>query len=379
MRALVCLMMVACAMQGQENAGSQAAAGVGPAVEAPAAMRWMEREFMMPVGGAPFGIDVLQVEVERPGRHPLAILTHGTSNEPIERSTVTPWLFLPQAIWFARRGYVVLVVVRKGYGRSSGEQDGKHGGCQTRTGGSFAEAGEASADDLRAAAKYGAALPEVDPATIVSAGVSTGGFAQVALTANPPAGLKAAISFAGGRGGDGKGDNCDLEGIVSAYRKFGKKSRLPMLWIYSENDRWFPPEVARRFDAAFREGGGDDQLVMVPPYREDGHRFYYDVSGWSPIVEDFLRGKGLPLTDVFPEPAVPPVTPPAGLNERGLAGFHTYLMMGPAKAFATNGSEAWGMAWGQFDQEIADKKAVENCQKTLQGGAGKCGVVARTK
>src|SRR6202042_1426723 len=98
--------------------------------------------------------------------------------------------------WFARRGYVVLIVVRKGYGRSFGDQDGKFGGCQSR--GSFVEAGEDSADDLRAAAKYAEEkLPEVDAGTIVSAGVSTGGFAQVALSADRPAGLKAAISFAG--------------------------------------------------------------------------------------------------------------------------------------------------------------------------------------
>ena len=98
--------------------------------EAPTKMRWVEREFMMPVAGAPMGLDVLEVEVERPGKHPLAILTHGTAADATERATVTPGVFLPQAIWFARRGYVVLVVVRKGYGRSSGEQDGKHGGCQ---------------------------------------------------------------------------------------------------------------------------------------------------------------------------------------------------------------------------------------------------------
>ena len=44
--------------------------------ETPAKMQWIEREFMMPVRGAMQGIDVLQVEVERPGKHPLAILTH---------------------------------------------------------------------------------------------------------------------------------------------------------------------------------------------------------------------------------------------------------------------------------------------------------------
>jgi dienelactone hydrolase len=350
------------------------------AAEAPVPMRWTEREFMMPVRGAMQGIDVLQVEVERPGKHPLAILTHGTAAERMDRATVTPWLFLPQAIWFARRGYVVLVVVRKGYGRSTGDQDGKFGGCQTGGRGSFVEAGEDSAEDLRAAAKYaGEKLSEVDVGTVVSAGVSTGGFAQVALTADPPPGLKAAISFAGGRGGDGKEHNCDLGGVVSAFQHFGKKSRIPMLWIYSENDHWFPPAMTHKFDEAFRAGGGMDQLVMVPPYREDGHVYYYDVAAWTPIVEDFLRGHDLlPLTNLLPGPPVPNVAPPAGLADRGQAAFRTFLIMGPNKAFATNGAEGWGMSFGQFDQERADKKAMENCARNTHG-QGRCSVVARTK
>jgi hypothetical protein len=52
--------------------------------------------------------------------------------------------------------------------------------------------------------------------------------------------------------------------------------------------------------------------------------------------------------------------------------------MGPNKAFATKGAERWGMAFGQFDQEMADKKAVENCTKNTHG-QGRCSVVARTK
>src|SRR5271154_4717001 len=82
------------------DADSQTAKTAQP----PAQMRWIEREFLMPVRGASQGIDVLQVEVERSGKHPLAILTHGTGAERTDRATVTPWLFLPQAIWFARRG-----------------------------------------------------------------------------------------------------------------------------------------------------------------------------------------------------------------------------------------------------------------------------------
>ncbi len=299
-------LLVFLALVGVGSAQTPTVSQAPAAAEPPAPMRWSEREFMMPVRGAPQGIDVLQVEVERPGKHPLAILTHGTAAERMDRATVTPWLFLPQAIWFARRGYVVLVVVRKGYGRSSGDQDGKFGGCQTNGRGSFIEAGEDSAEDLRAAAKYAEKLPEVDAETIVSAGVSTGGFAQVALSADPPPGLKAAISFAGGRGGDGKEHNCDLGGIVSAFQHFGKKSRVPMLWIYSENDHWFPPAMAHKFDEAFRAGGGVDQFVMVPPYREDGHGYYYDIGGWSTLVEEFLRGHNLlTQTDLLFAPPVP--------------------------------------------------------------------------
>jgi dienelactone hydrolase len=354
-----------------KTSGQDAVAG-----EPTAKMQWIESEFAMPAAGLPGGLDVLKVEVERKGKHPLALITHGTSNDPVERAQVTPWSFIPQAIWFARRGFVVLVVVRKGYGRSGGEQlDSNHGGCSL--GGSFTESGEQSAADLRAAIKYAATLPEVDDGTVVSTGVSSGGFAQVALTANPPPELKAAISFAGGRGSDGNLHNCNEGGLVSAFHAFGKKSRVPMLWIYSENDRWFPPEMAREFDAAFREGGGNDQFVMAPPFSDDGHRFFQDVSGWSPIVDAFLKELGLPvLTDLLPEPEVPKVKPPAELSERGLAGFHNFLLSGPHKAFATNGHGGWGMAVGMFSQELADKRALENCVKAANV-ARACTIVAR--
>jgi poly(3-hydroxybutyrate) depolymerase len=177
MRALVLLALLPAGLATPLTAVAQDAAV--PA--APVTMKWVAREFVMPEPGLFGGLDVLKVEVDRPGKHPLALLTHGTATDPVERSHVTPWSFMPQAIWFAQRGFVVLVVVRKGYGRSSGQEDGVHGGCQKSWGGSFTESGEESAADLRAAIKFAGTLPEVDPDTVVSAGVSTGGFAQVAL------------------------------------------------------------------------------------------------------------------------------------------------------------------------------------------------------
>jgi dienelactone hydrolase len=270
----------------------------------------------------------------------------------------------------------VLVVVRRGYGRSGGEMDGRHGGCGSN--GSFTEAGDASADDLRTAARYAATLPEVDAGTVISTGVSTGGFAQVALSAKPLPGLKATINFAGGRGADGKGHNCDLDGLVRAFRGFGKHNKVAMLWIYSQNDKYFPPEMASRFDEAFREGGGTHEMVMAPPDGEDGHHFFSDIPKWSPLVEDFLRKRDLlPLKDeVLPPPSPPNVPAPSGLTEAGATAFRHFLLNGPYKAFAADGSGAWGSSTGQFTQEMADEKAMAACKRSAHD-AGGCKVVER--
>jgi len=345
--------------------------------------RWLEKEMWVPVPQSfPNGLDVLEVYVDRPGRHPLVVLTHGTAATPEERALVTPWAQSSQAQWFARRGYVAFVVVRKGYGRSGGRQDSANGGCRSR-GGSFEQTGEASVEDLRAVMEFAKKLPEVDGETILSAGVSTGGFAQVALSADPPKELKAAISFAGGRGGDGHEHNCDLSGVVDAFRAFGKAAHkrgdLPMLWIYSENDHWFPPEMARQFDAAYKKGGGLNQFVMAPPDGEDGHHLYMHVAAWSDTVTAFLKTQNLlPLGDtVLPGPEPPNVPMPATLKDSDKEMWRRFLLAPPFKTLVANDSGELSISAAAFDQSMADSKAIDKCKKA-PGGSKSCSIVAKT-
>jgi len=356
--------------------------GPEPAKPGQPVMVFKQKEMWAPATGAfPNGLDVLEVYADVPGRHPLVVLTHGTSNDEQQREHVTPWAQLGQAMWFARRGYVAIVVVRKGYGRSGGQRDGTHGGCGSR--GSFEEAGEASAEDLKAVIKFAQKLPEVDGDTVVSAGVSTGGFAQAALVADPPKELKAAISFAGGRGGDGHEHNCNVDGVIAAFGAFGRGARkhgdVPMLWVYSENDHWFPPPMARQFEAAYVKGGGMEQFVLAPPDGEDGHHLYGHPAVWSPIVEEFLKAHSLlPLGDVvLPGPEPPAIPAPAGLPEKGQEAWRRYLLGGPFKAFAVSGQGQWGYAQAAFDQSIADRDAMDRCKQSA-AGAGSCAIVART-
>ncbi len=347
-----------------------------------AKVHYIQKEVRVPAPEAfPGGLDVVEVYAERPGAHPVVLLTHGTSDKEEERRRVTPWSQMGQAMWFARRGYVVFVVTRSGYGRSGGERDTNGGGCGRN--GSFERAGEASATDLRAVMRYAAELPEVDGATVVSAGVSTGGFAQVALAADPPKGLKAVINFAGGRGGDGHEHNCDLSGLVGSFGAFGRGARkhgaLPTLWIYAENDHWFTPAMARQFEAAYTKNGGVEQFVLAPPNGDDGHHLYAHVSAWSETVEVFLKTQNLlPLNGVvLPAPEPPNVPPPSGLGNKGQEAWKRFLLDAPFRAFATNGQQAYGFAEGEFDQAAADAEAAERCKKAA-GATANCAVVART-
>jgi dienelactone hydrolase len=349
-------------------------ATVAVATPAARAQGYVEREIRIPwTQAAPNGLDALLVYVDLPGKHPLVVLTHGSARNREEHAQVTPWQQLPQALWFAQRGWVVLAVVRRGFGSSGGEEEATRGGRCPNT--DYLSVNTYAAESLRVAIDYARKLPEVDDSKIVVAGVSTGGMTSVGLTVNPPRGLVAGINFAGGRGSKADHDVCNPGDLVSAYKTLGKKSRVPMLWIYAENDKFFWPELAQKFDAAFKAGGGQDQFVLAPPDGDDGHHLFAHIEAWSGTVDAFLKAQNLaPLTQLLPEPQAPDVPPPAGLSEAGLRAFHHYLIYGPHKAFAVSGTH-FGYSNGRMTTDEARQRAIEACDHAAQK-KGACKVVS---
>ena len=119
---------------------------------------------------------------------------------------------------------------------------------------------------------YMAAEKRIVPKDVIVVGQSAGGWASIALSSLNPPQVKAIITFAAGRGGrvDGKpNNNCAPDKLVETAGEFGRTSRVPMLWIYIENDTFFGPALSthargvyrrRRqgripFDAAVRQRG----------------------------------------------------------------------------------------------------------------------------
>jgi hypothetical protein len=201
---------------------------------------------------------------------------------------------------------------------------------------------------------------------MIAIGQSAGGFASIALAADAPSELTAVISFAGGRGSRGENDVCDEDRLVGTFGTLGKTARVAMLWVYSENDLYFRPELARRFFDAFQKSGGRAQFISAPAFGADGHSLFSNagLSIWSPYVDTFLHSQNLGLREPLPSPALAALQPPARFSGSGREAFKDYLKSGPHKAFAMsqNGRYAWRAGFRNADD--ARKAAVEACEKS---------------
>jgi dienelactone hydrolase len=310
------------------------------------------------------GLEALLVRPDGPGKFPLVLLSHGTPRDPKTRKTRTPWAMYPQALEFARRGWAAVVVMRRGYGESGGQYAERSGLCSNPE---YVESSKIATQDLKAAIVALARRPDIDATRILAVGVSAGGLATVALTADAPPGLVAAISFAGGRGSPRDFTVCHEERLIAAFRTFGKTSRVPMLWVYSENDHFFPPDLAQKLHDAFTTAGGNAEFIKAAPFGKDGHRLFSlaGIQIWTGFVDAFLaRHKLLLRAEPLPLPVPPGVKAPPQLSAKGRkAFFEIDLRGGLHKAFAVSskGDIGWQTARRTTDEATVD--ALKFCRK----------------
>ena len=234
------------------------------------------------------------------GPFPLAIMNHGVALGVTERSFFPLVEFRDAAKWFARRGYLVLAPVGSGYGASAidipergiyGAFFSKIGRCSNPN---FRDPGLAIAQLDLWIIDYMSAEKRVVPRDVIVVGQSAGGWGSIALSSLNPAQVKAIITFAAGRGGhvDGKpNNNCAPDRLVQATGEFGRSSRVPMLWIYIENDTFFGPALSKRMHDAFTAAGGKAEYHLLPPFGNEGHFLIGSPDAipiWAPLVSKFL-------------------------------------------------------------------------------------------
>jgi dienelactone hydrolase len=136
-----------------------------------------------------------------------------------------------QARYFARKGFVVLVPTRVGYGTTGQDFDPEDSnGTGKRK--DYRLIINAASTQILAAIDYGRTLPGVDGKRIVLVGQSVGGFSTVAAASQNPPGLVVAINFAGGAGGDPDqhpGVPMEPDQLKDLYAEMGKAANVPNL------------------------------------------------------------------------------------------------------------------------------------------------------
>jgi dienelactone hydrolase len=226
-----------------------------------------------------------------PGPFPLIVLSHGSPPDPRDRWKVGRYRELPQIRTFVQLGFAVIVPIRRGYGATGGIDEEDAGSCQNPD---YTAAGEQAARDVLAAVKYAQTLPTVDRSRVVLVGQSAGGFASLAAASYAPQGLVAVVNFSGGRGGNPSkhpGMPCAPQQMAATIAHFATTTRVPVLWHYVQNDKYFAPDVVATWFSAFQAAGGHGQMIVEPPFGTNGHGMFAvkdAIPIWLPHFEQFV-------------------------------------------------------------------------------------------
>jgi dienelactone hydrolase len=295
------------------------------------------------------------------GKLPVALIAHGKPPTQGRMLDDRPVQYVRQARDLARRGYLAVITMRRGYGASDGPAPVPLS-CASQ---SLSERFAAEADDLQAALDAVVKRPDADAARVIAIGVSAGGTAITALSARNPPGLVGVINISGGL----RFPSCPKEdALIAAFREYGAKSRVPHLWLYAKNDSFFSEELVAKMQSAFLDGGGDVKLVMFEAdARYDGHAIFHNSSGrykWLPQMDAFLRFHKLPT---WTRDDVTALIKKLNAKEVSRGFLENYLAAPSEKALARQKTGTYlASSFGAAKLDDVRKSAAEQCEKRGQ-------------
>jgi dienelactone hydrolase len=297
------------------------------------------------------------------GPFPLLIMNHGKALGNPKLQDRDRFVVISRE--FVRHGYAVVIPMRKGFSKSSGNYFEAE--CDMEGNGRI------QADDLQATLNYVVAQPWADKNRIVVAGQSYGGLATMAFGMRGFPGVKGLINFAGGL--RLYGSDCAWQSsLVSAFADFGRHTMVPSLWFYGANDSHFNPELAARMYRAYVAAGGNARLVAFGAFKKDAHGMSSSWDGvkiWWPETEKFLKQVGMPTDQVITLAddsklqktdfaALDNVDAVPYLRPKGREAYRSFLGKSFPRAFAVSPTGAW--SWAE-DGDDPSAMVLENCEK----------------
>ncbi len=266
----------------------------GPSVApAPATVAQEETFLNARIGDRIVRLDALITKpANASGKLPVAILLHGKDVLSSDMEKVRPQGSARQARDLAERGWLVVAFTRRGFGRSDGPFPAL-ANCATLK---LADQFLSDADETLSVIDIIRRRPDADHSRMIAIGVSAGGAAALALAAKAPEGLKAIVNLSGGLNMAGCLDKGN-DALVETVGALARRSTIPQLWIYADNDHLFPLELVNRMHEAALGAGANIRRLSIEKLEPEGHNVFASNVGrrtWLSELDKSLRIWGLP-------------------------------------------------------------------------------------
>jgi dienelactone hydrolase len=224
---------------------------------------------------------------------PYLLFSHGRAGTDQEREKFGRSSEKRNSEYFVSKGFTVILPTRIGYGVSGGPDADYSGACGNKN---YLEARKVAIDQSKQVLNHVFDFSYIDKTKGIVVGQSVGGFTTIGLSAENISGLKGAINFAGGDGGDpikSAEKPCGDYLIKDTFAKYGASNKVPTLWLYSVNDKFWGEQLPKDWFAAFQKAGGKGQFISLPAYKEDGHSIFRgDLNAWKNDFEKFIKEIG---------------------------------------------------------------------------------------
>ena len=267
--------------------GGTAPAGVG---NVGPQVAWREQLLHYDVS-ATFGTHRLEMTLLLPkgtGPFPVAVFNHGDiemdSGYARYQSRFVDRIVARE---FLQLGWAVAFPARRGVGLSEGVYPLKK--FRVNDGDATYKA-RVHAQDILPAMEYLKTRADLDANRMLVMGQSAGGYSTMHIASMNLPGVIGAVNFSGGRTDKiGTGEAGVLnKTMVSGFAEFGKTTRIPMLWVFAENDSRYTANTIHASYQTFTEAGGKAMLLLSPPIEGDGHFIHHKPEFWRKALREYL-------------------------------------------------------------------------------------------
>ena len=208
---------------------------------------------------------------------------------------------------FLKLGLAVAIPARPGVGRSDGRYSYSHyavnDGDASYKARQHSEAVLSALNGLKQA-------PDLRQDQLLLAGQSAGGDTVMYMSTLALPGFRGVINFAGGRSNHRQGENPTFENkmMIDGWADLGRLAKVPAMLVFAENDSRYSANTIRKSAQAYRDAGGQADLLLASPLTGDGHFIHQSPTLWSAAVARFITGLKLDNQVLDKNLLVPPST-----------------------------------------------------------------------